>query len=95
MSKKVLGFTSRKWLCFFTGLLAGVVMGGLAGLRGSANGRGAFDRGEKQARPTGEARPTNGRSEADQRAKRDRPTGLEGLPNSTVGLGDKERKRKQ
>jgi len=34
MSKKVLGFTSRKWLCFFTGLLTGLVVGGLAGLRG-------------------------------------------------------------
>ena len=30
MSKKICGFTSRKWLCFFTGLLVGVVLGGLA-----------------------------------------------------------------
>ena len=31
MSKKICGFTSRKWLCFFTGLLVGVVIGGIAG----------------------------------------------------------------
>ena len=30
MSKKVLGFTSRKWLCFFTGLLTGLVAGAVA-----------------------------------------------------------------
>lgn len=30
MSKKHLGFTSRKWLCFFTGLLLGVLIGGIA-----------------------------------------------------------------
>ena len=31
MSKKICGFTSRKWLCFFTGLFLGIVIGGLAG----------------------------------------------------------------
>ena len=30
MSKKVLGFTSRKWLCFFMGLLTGLVAGAVA-----------------------------------------------------------------
>ena len=30
MSKKICGFTSRKWLCFFTGLSLGIVIGGLA-----------------------------------------------------------------
>ena len=31
MSKKICGFTSRKWPCFFVGLLLGVVIGGIAG----------------------------------------------------------------
>ena len=30
MSKKVLGFTSRKWVAFWWGLISGVVIGGLA-----------------------------------------------------------------
>ena len=30
MSKKVLGFTSRKWVAFWWGLICGVVVGGLA-----------------------------------------------------------------
>ena len=30
MSKKVLGFTSRKWVAFWWGLICGVVIGGLA-----------------------------------------------------------------
>ena len=30
MSKKVLGFTSRKWVAFFFGVFWGVVLGGLA-----------------------------------------------------------------
>ena len=30
MSKKVLGFTSRKWVAFWWGLIWGVVIGGLA-----------------------------------------------------------------
>ena len=32
MSKKILGFTSRKWDCFWFGVCVGIVAGGLAGV---------------------------------------------------------------
>ena len=39
MSKKVLGFTSRKWTAFWLGCLVGAVVAGLAVCRGGGLGR--------------------------------------------------------